>query len=279
MLAYAPDRWKVRPVAVRSKYESIRDEVLDLADGLAPGSVIPPERVLSERFGVSRMTLRRAVDDLVQQGLLERQQGRGTFVVQPKIAQPLTMTSFSEDMRRRGFVPGSRTLDLEIASAGARLARPLEVSPEEPVLRIRRLRLADRQSMAIETLYVPRALVPGLSQADLDDQSFYDLLRDRYGVVISSGFQTIEPTVTNEEESALLGVPLHSPAFLFERTTRTKSGSVIEYVRSVYRGDRYQLQVELQPPHVRSPRAQDLADPAGPALDAGTTVGKGKDAQ
>lgn len=273
-------------VAVRSKYEAIREEIFHLADALAPGTAIPPERELCERFGVSRMTLRRAVDDLVAQGLLERQHGRGTFVVKPKIAQPLTMTSFSEDMRRRGFEPGSRTLALDQTSAGARLARPLEVSPAEPVLRVRRLRLADQAPMAIETLYVREALVPGLSRADLDSASFYELLRERYGVEIASGFQTIEPTVTSDEESALLGVPLHSPAFLFERITRRQSGEVVEYVRSIYRGDRYQLQVELQPPHVRSQRTPESApapsrQPAGGdselARAQATTVANRKD--
>ena len=99
--------------------------------------------------------------------------------------------------------------------------------------------------MAIETLYVRDALVPGLSAADLEGKSFYDLLRSRYGIVISGGMQTIEPTVTNEEESAALGVPLHSPAFLFERTSRDKSGRTVEYVQSVYRGDRYRIVTEL----------------------------------
>ena len=276
MITYVPARGKAVWVALRSKYEAIRDEVFGLADELVPGTAIPPERELCERFGVSRMTLRRAVDDLVAQGLLERHHGRGTFVVQPKIAQPLTMTSFSEDMRRRGFVPGSRTLSLESSSAGARLARRLEVSPAEELLCIRRLRLADQAPMAIETLYVRQALVPGLSRADLDGASFYDLLRDRYGVEIASGFQTIEPTVTNDDESELLSVPLHSPAFLFERTTRTKDGAVIEYVRSVYRGDRYQLQVELQPPHVRR-HPSERVDGAAPPVSQVATAGKGKD--
>ena len=99
--------------------------------------------------------------------------------------------------------------------------------------------------MAIETLHVRDALVPGLSAADLDGKSFYDLLRSRYGIVISGGMQTIEPTVTNEEESEALGIPLHSPAFLFERLTRSESSEIVEFVSSIYRGDRYRLVTEL----------------------------------
>lgn len=246
-------------MAPRNKYEFIRDSVLDVVDSLTVGAAIPPERELCERFGVSRMTLRRAVDDLVHEGVLERQQGRGTFVAAPKIAQQLTMTSFSEDMRRRGLAPGSRTLSLATVTAGAPLGWRLEITPRAEVLRIRRLRLADERPMAIETLHVPRELVPGLTAQDLDDTSFYQLLAERYGLEIASGRQSIEPTVTNAEEADLLEVPEHSPAFLFERTSRTPEGVVAEFVRSIYRGDRYQLQVELMPARAR-PRTASTSD-------------------
>jgi GntR family transcriptional regulator len=99
--------------------------------------------------------------------------------------------------------------------------------------------------MALETLHVPVSLVPGLTAAQLEHGSWYELLEERYGVVIAKGLQTIEPTVTNEEESELLSVPLHSPAFLFERTSRTREGQTVEFVRSIYRGDRYRLVAEL----------------------------------
>jgi GntR family transcriptional regulator len=101
--------------------------------------------------------------------------------------------------------------------------------------------------MAIETLHIPSSIAPGLRATDLD-ASFYDLLRERFGVVIASGTQAIEPTVTDEEESAALGVPLHSPAFLFERTTRDEAGRTVEFVHSVYRGDRYRIVTELSRP-------------------------------
>ena len=110
---------------------------------------------------------------------------------------------------------------------------------------ISRLRLADRETMAIETLHVRESLVPGLTAATSSSQSFYEILQGRYGIEIVGGLQTIEPTVTNEEESAALGVPLHSPAFLFERTTRAANGEIVEFVRSIYRGDRYRLVTEL----------------------------------
>lgn len=244
-----------------SKSERVREHVLDLVETMAVGDRIPAERKLAEELDVSRMTLRGVIDELVREGYLNRRHGSGSYVAEPKIAQPLTMTSFSDDMRLRGFVPSGRTLELVTVAAGARLARRLQVSPTEPVVRALRLRLADDVPMAIETLHVLAALVPGLTAGDLERSSFYDLLAARYGVQLGTGAQVIEPTVTSEEESARLGVPVHSPAFLFERTTRDKAGAVVEFVRSIYRGDRYQLTATLLAPKRRD---QDRAR-GGPA--------------
>jgi GntR family transcriptional regulator len=228
-----------------TKQSQTRDQVFDLIETLGVGQAIPSERQLSVDLGVSRLTVRAALDELVREGYLDRRRGSGTYVREPKIAQELTMTSFSEDMQLRGMRPGSRTLSLETTLAGAYLGRCLHVSPSERILVAKRLRLADDETMAIETLHVPELLVPGLTRADFDQTSFYELLSGRYGIEIVGGTQTIEPTVTNEEESEALGVPLHSPAFQFERTTRAEDGSIVEFVRSIYRGDRYRLVTEL----------------------------------
>jgi GntR family transcriptional regulator len=228
-----------------TKQSLTRQQVLDLIEQLGVGAAIPSERQLSADLGVSRLTLRAALDDLAREGYLVRRRGSGTYVQHPKIAQELTMTSFSEDMRRRGMVPGSRTVSLARELAGARLGRALQVSPAEKILVIKRLRLADGETMAIETLHLPERLFPGLEPKDLDKGSFYELLGTRYGITIAAATQAIEPTVTNEEESEALGVPLHSPAFLFERTSRDEAGRTVEFVRSVYRGDRYRIVTEL----------------------------------
>ena len=237
-----------------TKQSETKERVLDLIEQLGVGEAIPSERQLSGDLGVSRLTVRAALDDLVREGFLERRHGAGTFVSEPKIAQELTMTSFTEDMRRRGMVPSSKTLELKTVDAGARLGRLLHVSPSERIVVVTRLRYADRETMAIETLHVPEALVPGLTAKDLEQHSFYELLEDRFGVVVVGGSQAIEPTVTNEEESAALGVPLHSPAFQFERTTNAADGTIVEYVRSIYRGDRYRLVSDLtRPQEARRP--------------------------
>jgi GntR family transcriptional regulator len=110
---------------------------------------------------------------------------------------------------------------------------------------VKRLRLADGEPMAIELLHVRASLVPGLTADDLERHSFYELLVARYELSIVGGTQTVEPTVTSEEESKTLGVPLHSPALLFERVTRSAGGEVVEYTSSTYRGDRYRLVTEI----------------------------------
>ncbi len=229
-----------------TKQDATRQQVLELIDRLWIGAAIPSERQLSADLGVSRLTLRAALDDLAREGYVVRRRGSGTYVQLRKIAQELTMTSFSEDMRRRGMEPGSRTLSLTSQLAGARLGRFLNVSPGAEIVVVKRLRLADGVSMAIETLHVPTEVVPGVKPADLEG-SFYELLRTRYAIEIATATQTIEPTVTNEEESAALGVPLHSPAFLFERTSRDATDRTLEFVHSIYRGDRYRIVSELTP--------------------------------
>ncbi len=227
------------------KHREAREHLEELIQGLRVGDALPPERALAADVGISRMTLRRAIEDLVAQGLVVRRHGAGTFVGEPKIAQPLTATSFSEDMRSRGFTPGSRTLELDETWAGPRLGHRLQVSPGSRVLRVRRLRLADGEPMAIETLHVPLDLVPGLAADDLEDKSFYALLARRHGIHLARATQTIEPTVTDEVESQLLGRPLHSPSFLFERTSWDERDRAVEFVRSIYRGDRYKLTADL----------------------------------
>jgi GntR family transcriptional regulator len=230
-----------------SKQALVRDEILGMLDELQVGDALPSERRLATDLGVSRPTLRAVIDELVREGLLLRRHGSGTYVAEPKIALPLTMTSFSEDMTRRGMRPGSRVVSFELQAAGAKLGQRLQISPVDEVWVITRLRLADDDSMAIEWLHAPRRLLGDLRREELSDHSYYELLRERRGITIASGVQTIEPTVTSPEEAELLGVPVHSPAFLFERTTTSDGGEVVEFVRSVYRGDRYRLVTELRP--------------------------------
>lgn len=236
-----------------TKFHSIRDQLLDRLESMASGEQFPPERQLAETLGVSRMTLRRAIDELVAKGVVRRRHGTGVFALGPKLDQPLAASSFTEDMLARGMIPGSRVLSFEATLAGAHIARRLHLGEDDEIVAVLRLRLADDEPIALEELHVPSALVPGLTEKDLENSSFYDLLRQRSGISLSHSVQTIEPTLLDAAEAKHLGVPELSPALLFERTSRGSDDVPFEFVRSVYRGDRYKIRTELTVPDRPTP--------------------------
>lgn len=230
----------------RSKVADVRAKLLAFVDGLREGDPLPPERELAASWGVARMTLRRAVDDLILDELLVRRHGAGTYVTRPKMARQLAMTSFSEEMRRRGLRPGSRTLALRRMRAGTQTGRRLRIPSTDQVVRFVRLRLADGQPMAVETTVIPARLVPGIGAADLDG-SWYQLLRARYGIEVVTGTSSIEPALPDERTASQLGIPTDQACFLVHTTSRDGHGHVIEIGSSFYRGDRYTLTAELRP--------------------------------
>lgn len=223
----------------------VRDRLRELIGVRAPGDPMPSERSLSEDLGVSRPTVRAAIDDLARDGLLVRQHGRGTFTSPHKISQEVPSASGQPVPPAEGDWI-SEVLEFRIASAGARLGRRLQVSPGDDLLSVTRRRIVDGEPMALEEIRLPAALVPGIAAEDFVSGSLYRRLRERYRIDATEAVQTTEPTVTDAGESRLLGVPLYSPALLFERTTRDGGGRVIEFTRSVYRGDRYRITSHLK---------------------------------
>ncbi|MEY9934356.1 GntR family transcriptional regulator [Catenulispora sp. GP43] len=228
-----------------AKRDRVRDHLLDLVETAEPGQAIPSERQLCAQLSVSRPTVRAVAEDLVRDGLLVKRHGQGMFVARPKIAQNLAPAP--QNPHTAHAVAGvtgtwsSRTVSFTAISAGARVGRRLRLAPSAPVLRVVRLRLVDGEPMSVDTLYLPERLVPGITARDLEENSFYELLETRYGIGVTDAVQTIEPTVTDEEEAGLLGVPVHFPALLFERVTEDADGRVVEFAHSVYRGDRYRV--------------------------------------
>jgi GntR family transcriptional regulator len=223
----------------------VRDRLRELIDVRGPGDPMPSERSLCEHLGVSRPTVRAAIDDLARDGLLVRQHGRGTFTSPHKISQEVPAASGQPVPPAEGDWT-SEVLVCRTEPAGARLARRLQVSPADELLYVMRRRIVDGEPMAIEHLRLPAALVPGMAAADFVTGSLYRLMRERFGVDPADAVQTTEPTVTDTHESQLLDVPLHSPALLFERTTRDRGGRVVEFTRSIYRGDRYRITSHLR---------------------------------
>jgi len=224
-----------------------------LEDAIASGTLephqrIPSERQLSEHFGVSRMTVRQALDAMTRDRLLYSQAGRGTFISDRKIIeQPLQhLTSFTQDILGRGMRPSSRLLDGRIVRASFEIARLFGLAPTIEIVRLTRLRLADDEPLAIETAHIPSPYVPGLLDRDLAAESLYAVLNREYGLSLSGARQTIEAAAPTPEETAILAMDTPQPVLKISRLTFDANDRVVEYVRSVYRGDRYHLTVELR---------------------------------
>ena len=238
-----------------AKYVVVRDHLLALvAQGLAPGTPVPSERELCESFGVSRMTVRQAIDTLVVDGVLERQQGRGTFVAPPKLDLQVRLTSFSEEMRRRGMEPGAVFLPAETAPADGAVAEALEIGVGDDVHHLRRLLTADSVPMAIEENWVPAGLLPDLLKGALPF-SVYAELTER-GLAPQWGEDMIEGRAATAEEAVLLGVTERAPCLDITRRT-FHDHLAVDYSRSLYRADRYTLWVPVAAPgpRRRRPRA------------------------
>ncbi|RWZ60619.1 GntR family transcriptional regulator [Halobacillus fulvus] len=207
----------------------------------APGDVIPSERELSELYRVSRMTVRQAITNLVNEDILYREKGKGTFVAEQKIEQPLQgLTSFTEDMKQRGMEASSRLIGFDQVEAPADVFRKLELNEGETVFRIQRIRYADEKPMAIETSFVPSRLVPDLTE-DIVSGSLYQYVEGKLGYTIEKATQMIEATVADSRQSEWLEVPLQSAILYIERKTLLTNGLPFEVVKSAYRADRYKF--------------------------------------
>lgn len=235
-----------RPLVGGRKGEQLQEILEDLATSLEPGAKLPSERELAERYGVARMTVRGAVGRLVQQGLVHRVQGQGTFVSEPRLAQPTRLTSFTEDMSARGLRSGSLVLAQEVLPAPAPIAVGLELAEGEPIVRIERIRSGDDEPIALERSHLPARRFPGLEDVDLAGASLYDTLIDLYGCEPASSEQRIAAVGLSPSEAHLLHAEVDTPALRIERVTRDREGRPIELVRSVYRGDRFELHTEQE---------------------------------
>ncbi|RHW24304.1 GntR family transcriptional regulator [Nocardioides immobilis] len=214
----------------------------DLVSGCAAGTAAPSERDLVERFGVARMTVRQALDALVAEGVLQRFPGRGTFVAPPR-RQPSRIASFTEDMAGRGTVAESRTILAERVKAPAGVARALGLTPREPVLRWRRLRLADGSPVCLSDAYLSASLLPGLLDgADLP-ASLYDELSSR-GRRPTWAEDSLSAGVATPEEAALLECQEGSVVIRLTRRALWEDRP-IEISRSVYRADQHTISFQL----------------------------------
>ncbi|TDU83988.1 GntR family transcriptional regulator [Kribbella voronezhensis] len=223
------------------KRDRAREYLLGLVESRAVGQAIPSERQLSAELDISRPTLRAVVDDLVRDGRLVREHGRGMFVGNPKVAQQITGT-------HGATAPGtwtSRVLSHATIQAGTLIGNRLQVTPNTAVLRIARQRLVNGDPICLETIHVLQEIVPDFDVQAVEQNSFYTLLEEHYGVIPTDAEQTHAAAAADAIESALLGLALDAPILILERTTRDQNGRRFEFTRAAYRGDRYQVSTHL----------------------------------
>ena len=213
---------------------------------LQPGARAPSEREIAEILGISRMTARAAVTNLVQSGYLYSVPGKGTFVSNPKLPQSLAdLSSFTEDMEQRGMRPGARLLALDLTRSAPLEARQLlGTDDDDELVRVSRLRLADGEPMCLESSYLPKARCLWVLGEELENGSLYRLLQAR-GLSPQVADQRLEATSVTSEQAHLLGVRPGSPGLQVTRISYTDGTQPIEYVRSIYRGDRYEFRTRL----------------------------------
>jgi GntR family transcriptional regulator len=210
-----------------------------IKEELEPGDMLPSEWDLSNLYGVNRLTVRRAIDDLERDGLLIRRHGVGTFVANSTEAQIYpSELSFTKNMQQIGRVPSSRVVGLQILPATAEIARLLTLRVETPVFKLVRIRLVDGDPLILETTYLSQERFPALSEADLNMGSLYSFLSAHYQVDIVALDQVMEPTLLTEREAELLEMEPGSPAILSEMVGFTADGSPVEYTWSVTCGGR-----------------------------------------
>jgi GntR family transcriptional regulator len=215
-----------------------------------PNDQLPTEDELGSQFGVSKATVRQALRDLAQSGYVRREQGRGTFVSEQKVQfGPRQLNSFTEEMRQVGLQSESKVLERSVVAADAELAAKLQIAEGAEVFKLKRLRLAGGETMGVQTVYVPYAMVPGLRDIDFGSASLYDTLEQLFGLPLDYAAQTHFAIAVSAEDAELLDVPEGSPALGGERITYLRGGRPMEVTRSVMKGDRYQIHLKL----VRSP--------------------------
>jgi GntR family transcriptional regulator len=220
--------------------QTLKEMIEDVEFG--PGEQIPSERELSDMLGVSRMTVRRAVENLIQMGLLERRSTSGTYVRQPQVIRHVGSgysIGLTQLLTEEGAKAGAELLEFEHARAARKVAGYLQLRVGELVVKIRRLRLVNGLPFCIETSYIPAALVPGLEPSDLvGDVSFYTLLKNRYGFDMIKSEGTVNISRCLQEEAALLDLAVGDPVLFMRAVVCDANDRRVEYLKSVNHPDR-----------------------------------------
>jgi len=230
------------------KGRALREILEALVEERPPGSALPSERELAERFGLARMTVRGEIERLTAEGLIYRLHGRGTFVAEPRVAQAVTFSSFSEDMRARGLAPGSIVRSQEPTEADEFLAGALAVVPGEPLMRLDRVRTADDRPMAVELAFLPTERFPGVDSVDFTDASLFEVLYERFDVRLGDADQRVVAVPIEGDDASALEVEEATPGLRFHTLARDDAGTPVYYAMSLFPGDRYEVELRQTRP-------------------------------
>lgn len=235
-------------------YIKLKEEIQQNIESgqLVPGDRLPSERELARAKGLSRMTVRQALSELVAAGALYREQGRGTFVSARKMQQR-NIASFSETVRARGFTPSTRVLEFACSRPPSDIAQRLMV-PEAEVYRSLRIRLADTVPVAVEEVFIPLHICPGLKREDLTG-SLYLLMTDTFGHRIGSADSSVSAQLPGARHQQYLSVPRNTPVLKINSLYYSASGSTLYYERAIYRADMYEynIRISTQPTIIKVP--------------------------
>ena len=225
-------------------YVQIAEGLLEQIESaeLVPGDRLPSERKLSKQLGVTRTTLRQALNLLETQGLLKRMHGVGTYVANMKIDRHANqLVPFTKGIRRRGHAPGAKVVMMRQELASVSIARKLNLKTSAPIFYSHRLRMVNHEPTMLEKFKVPIHIFPDFHEQDLDNQSVYEVMERVYNVAITHADLSIEAVSATEYEAELLGVPKGAPLMLEERVGYDKNGRPVEYAKDLYRGDRFRF--------------------------------------
>jgi GntR family transcriptional regulator len=233
------------------KYQVVKEAMLGrLIDGTwQPGAMIPSEPELCQEFSVSRMTIRRAISDLVHEGKLRTVQGKVTFVAAPKLQERFVQRAFGiyEDMERRGLHLTTRVLRLETIPAPVEVATRLRLHPGDPVHILVRLRSVEQEKVLVSTTYIPAHFCPELVHEDLSTGSLYRLLKTRYGLTIARGERSLEAVFAGQWEARLLELALGSPLLRLDSVAYLADQRPFEYSQALHNGARARVEIEFFP--------------------------------
>jgi GntR family transcriptional regulator len=209
-----------------------------------PGTQIPSEQEISEQFQVSRTTIRQALGEMVNEGKLERIQGRGTFVSEISIEKYIERVSgFSQDMRNRGIVPSSDILLFNEVPAPPQAVKALNINDSESTILLKRLRKGNSKRIAIESVYLSYEKFKDLLSIDIGNNSLYEIMSKNFDIWPKRSHQVIKSIKCPTAEARLLGIEIGDPIFLFYTTAFDQNNQPIEYTEGYYRGDRYVLHI------------------------------------